>query len=52
MNPNEDFADKWHDSEYARLNLEGNFHSWLKQARADFQNIQIITEKPARPWCK
>jgi hypothetical protein len=95
VNPNEDFADKWHQPKYAPLNLEGNFHSWLKQARADFQNteklnteeliqkfavqkfglripqdeiakilpllpskpadyqnIQIITEKPARPWCK
>lgn len=93
VNPNEDFADKWHEPEYAHLNLEGNFHNWLKQARADFQNIDklnteelihkftmqkfglripqedlakilpllpsqpaeyqnihIITEKPARPW--
>jgi len=95
VNPSEDFADKWRKPKYANLNLEGNFHSWLKQARADFQNteklnseeliqkftvqkfglripqaemakilsflsskpadyqnIQIITEKPARPWCK
>lgn len=95
VNPNEDFADKWHESKYAHLNLEGNFQTWLKQARADFQNldklitedlihkfterkfglrisqdeiakilpllplkpadyqnIQVITEKPARPWCK
>jgi len=95
VNPNEDFADKWHEPKYAHLNLEGNFHDWLRQAQADFhnteklnseeliqkftlqkfglripqdeiakilpllpskpadyQNIQIITEKPARPWCK
>jgi len=92
VNPNEDFADKWHEAKYAHLNLEGNFKSWLQQARNDFRNIekltseeeiqkftdkklalripqaeiakilpflpkeyqsvQIITEKPARPWCK
>jgi hypothetical protein len=42
VNPNEDFADKWNDPKYADLNLEGNFQSWLKQARTDFQNIEKL----------
>jgi hypothetical protein len=93
VNPNEDFADKWYDREYADLDLEENFHRWLTQARSDFRHldkltnrdeidrfvfgkfgtripaedldaiarlipaaagaysgVQIITERPARPW--
>jgi len=93
VNPNEDFADKWYDRKYAVLDLEGNFHRWLTQARSDlrqldkltnrdvidkfvsdkfgtrvpsedmdaivrlipatsgaYSGVQIITERPARPW--
>ena len=94
VNPNEDFADKWRNPDYAHLDLEANFWQWLQQARLDFKNIetlqneadihrfttkkfglripqsdierilpslpkppeekrtvQIITDRPARPWC-
>lgn len=93
VNPNEDFADKWYDREYAALDLEGNFKRWLTQAKSDimqldrlttrdgldkfvsdkfgihipndeleaiirlipagvaaYSGVQIITERPARPW--
>jgi hypothetical protein len=94
VNPAEDFADKWHNPEYAHLNLEGNFQDWLRQARVDFKSldgltseeeihkftfkkfaaripvneiekilpliptpderrsVHIITDRPARPWCR
>lgn len=39
VNPAEDFADKWHDPQYAHLNLEENFWSWLETARNDFKII-------------
>ena len=39
VNPNEDFADKWRTGEGRRLDLEGNFYRWLKQAQADFRCI-------------
>lgn len=45
VNPDEDFADKWDEPKYASLNLERNFHLWLRQARIDFQNIEkLVTE--------
>jgi hypothetical protein len=40
VNPIEDFADKWYDPEYKKLNLENNFSLWLRQARIDFDVIQ------------
>lgn len=39
VNPAEDFADKWHDPQYAHLNLEENFWNWLETARNDFKII-------------
>lgn len=39
VNPAEDFADKWADPKYQHLQLEGNFHRWLLQARRDFETI-------------
>lgn len=36
VDPNEDFADKWHMDECSHLNLEDNFWFWLKQAKLDF----------------
>jgi hypothetical protein len=39
VDPEEDFADKWQDSKYRDLNLEGNFQIWLKQAKIDFKAI-------------
>lgn len=39
VNPIEDFADKWADPKYRRLNLEQNFWDWLEQAQADFEII-------------
>lgn len=40
VNPEEDFADKWAEAEYAHLQLEENFRRWLAQARADFANLR------------
>lgn len=39
VNPVEDFADKWSDSEYKHDELEKNFHLWVDQANADFDLI-------------
>ena len=39
VNPSEDFADKWSDSEYRHLNLEQNVRLWLGRAKADLQTI-------------
>lgn len=39
VNPEEDFADKWHAPEYQHLHLEENFKVWLKQAREDFRSL-------------
>lgn len=39
VNPDEDFADKWGEAQYAHLHLEANFRRWLAQARADFANL-------------
>lgn len=39
VNPEEDFADKWHDPEYRHLGLEAHFHAWLNQARKDFASL-------------
>lgn len=41
VNPQEDFADKWHEPAYAALRLEQNFHTWLQRARADFHNLRV-----------
>ncbi len=46
MNPEEDFADKWHKPECRALQLEQNFRHWVKQARADF--LKIGTSEDAR----
>lgn len=40
VNPAEDFADKWYDSEYTALRLEENFWLWLRQAKADLEVLQ------------
>lgn len=40
VNPEEDFADKWGEVEYAHLHLEANFRRWLAQARADFATLR------------
>lgn len=40
VNPEEDFADKWHEQAYASLRLEENFRVWLQRARADLQNLR------------
>lgn len=39
VNPEEDFADKWSMEKYEHLNLEKNFHVWLEQIQADFNNL-------------
>ena len=39
VNPAEDFADKWHDPQYAHLHLEQNFWNWLEAAKRDFKII-------------
>jgi hypothetical protein len=39
VDPEEDFADKWHDVNYRALNLEKNFWNWLKQAQVDFKKL-------------
>ena len=44
VNPAEDFADKWHDPEYAHFQLEHNFRVWLAQARADFELLEKAGE--------
>lgn len=41
VNPEEDFADKWHEPAYAALRLEDNFHAWLQRARADLHNLRV-----------
>jgi hypothetical protein len=43
VNPEEDFADKWDDPQYASLRLEENFRKWLLQAKADFSRILAST---------
>lgn len=51
VNPVEDFADKWYDPKFRHLNLEENFRTWLRRARADFKlisesrDIQFIAEQ-------
>lgn len=40
VNPNEDFADKWHDPAKRHLNLEQNLMNWIEQAKADFLSIE------------
>jgi hypothetical protein len=39
VNPAEDFADKWHDAQYAKFQLEANFWNWLEAAKRDFKII-------------
>ncbi|MBL1146539.1 MAG: nucleotidyltransferase [Pseudomonadota bacterium] len=54
VNPEEDFADKWHSPEHAHLKLQENFFRWLLQAKADFaavcskNNSRIICEAAGR----
>jgi hypothetical protein len=43
VNPEEDFADKWSEANYAHLQLEANFRRWLAQAQADFANLRRAT---------
>ncbi len=51
VNPIEDFADKWYDSEYKHLSLEKNFWNWLRQAKIDFEiisqsrDVDFLTEQ-------
>jgi hypothetical protein len=44
VNPDEDFSDKWDTDEGQRLDLEGHFHQWLAQARADFRVLAKTTD--------
>ena len=39
VNPEEDFSDKWDTPEGRKLDLEGNFHSWLIQAQSDLHHL-------------
>ena len=39
VNPEEDFSDKWDTPEGRKLDLEGNFHSWLIQAQSDLHRL-------------
>ncbi len=39
VNPDEDFADKWHSEEHRHLQLPENFFKWVYQARADFKAL-------------
>lgn len=39
VNPNENFADRWQRADCARLRLKANFHSWIAQARRDFNEV-------------
>lgn len=36
VNPEENFADKWDDPQYAHLELEQNFRDWVTSANQDF----------------
>lgn len=54
VNPAEDFADKWYDTNSAKYKLKENFDKWLYQARADFkalcskENSQLVVESADR----
>ncbi|MEK4404894.1 nucleotidyltransferase [Sporosarcina sp. FSL K6-6792] len=39
VKPEEDFADRWANSEFSHLNLEANFKIWLNQAYLDFKKL-------------
>jgi hypothetical protein len=39
VNPREDFADKWATTVGLSKRLEQNFHTWLAQAKADFEKL-------------
>lgn len=39
VDPEEDFADRWHMPACKHLNLEKNFWGWLQQAKVDFEAI-------------
>lgn len=43
VKPEEDFTDRWDNPEFAHLELERNFHLWLRQAELDF--TQLINEQ-------
>lgn len=49
VNPAENFADKWSDSAYSKLQLKENFSRWVTQALRDFDVITTATE--ARMIC-
>ena len=51
VNPEENFADKWSMPQYAKLDLEGNFYTWLTQARKDFENI-LCSSNPNEVFSK
>lgn len=45
INPeNEDFADKWSNPDYAELNLESNFWTWLEKAKEHFSTIATTSD--------
>lgn len=39
VNPKEDFSDRWDTYEGRKLDLEGNFYRWLRQAQSDFHRL-------------
>jgi len=39
VKPEEDFTDRWDNSEFSHLKLEDNFKLWLNQATADFTKL-------------
>lgn len=41
VDPSEDFADKWTTEDGRRLKLEENFWTWLEQAKAFFDRVNI-----------
>jgi len=44
VDPNEDFADRWHRRDCLHLRLEQNFNLWLLQAKQDFQHLTSTTD--------
>lgn len=44
VDPNEDFADRWHRGDGLHLRLEENFYAWLFQANKDFQHLTSTTD--------
>lgn len=47
VNPEENFADRWHFPECKHLQLKGNFHLWVRQAGRDFSRLkELDAEQP------